>query len=143
MSCPTVSAADHQNPVRGQNPGHLVSSDSLCRIDNQQVDQPVDQWEFGAGEPAGGVLAVDHFGEQHGSGRGNVVGVTVETVDLVAVVGSQGPGEAPFATAEVDDQAAADLGLFDQHRGVFRGSSGNREGGAADKKCRQKTWQET
>ena len=144
MSCPTVCTAGHQYPVRSQHPEHLVSSDSLGRINDQQIDQSIDQGEFGAGESAGGDLAVDPFGEHQAAGRVNVGGVAVETVDLVPGVDSQGSGQIPFSTAQVDDQSASNLGLFDQPRGIIGGSSGNRGreragGEAADKKCRQKS----
>ena len=130
VPCPPFWAAGHEYPLRSEYSEHFVARNALGLINDQQVDQPIDQRKFLPRESAGRDLAVDSFGQKHFAGRVDVACVPVEAVNLVTGVDSQGSSEFSFATAQVDDQAASDLGLFNQRPGFIGGGGvGQRRGG--------------
>ena len=115
---PSGSRAGHQDALGGENPEHLGARDPLGVVDDQQVCQSINKWQFTAGQSTCGHMPIDTAVEQVFSGGIDSGGIAVQSVYLVSRVDSQSTGEFAFPAAKVYHQSALNSGFPDDIGGV-------------------------
>ena len=108
----------HQDALGSENPEHLGARDLLGVVDDQQICQSINKWQFTAGQSTCGHMPINTPFEQVFSGGIDPGGITIQSVHLVPRVDSQSTGEFAFPAAKVNHQAALNSGLLDDIGGV-------------------------